>query len=70
MTKSPGKTKLDNITERTVKQAPKKGTVSRSVRRKAIEQVISQRLINPVKKPRYDKTYYDGMTWLDSLADS
>ncbi len=27
-----------------------------------------RKLINPVKNPRYDDVYYEGLAWLDSLA--
>ena len=26
------------------------------------------KLINPVKNPRYDDVYHEGMAWLDNLA--
>ena len=28
----------------------------------------NSKLINPVKTPRYDGVYYEGVAWLDSLA--
>ncbi len=27
-----------------------------------------RKLINPVKNPRYDDVYYEGIAWLDNLA--
>ena len=27
-----------------------------------------EKLVNPVKNPRYDKVYFEGMEWLDSLS--
>lgn len=52
--------------------AKKKKQFSEGIRALQDEQKVrasrSERLVNPVKSPRYDNVYQQGVEWLDALA--
>ena len=58
--------RIDNLSEAKKKEFGKRMRELRA--RYKNRQQQKRKLINPVKNPRYDDVYYEGIAWLDSLA--
>ena len=58
--------RIDNLSEAQKKEFGKRMRELRARHKNRQQQ--KRKLINPVKNPRYDDVYYEGIAWLDSLA--
>lgn len=57
---------MDSLSNRKKKQFKERMHALRAKHRNKRKK--GSKLINPVKNPRYDDVYHEGMAWLDNLA--